>query len=277
MNSTEVTSNGVAVCLKENATLRDSSALRNDPAALRVRLAEDGYLLLRGAIDPAIVLALRRAYLDSFPSGTVDDNGVTVESSLPPYGVSGHPAYAFVRSPVFKRFVDMPVLSRLAQALLDGPARRLPRTILRHFQPNSRRTSRAHIDLHYMERGSDRIVTMWLPIGDCPVATGGLVYLERSHIIKPWRLTSLRAVSDRPHDSRPLSHDLAWVERQLNRRWVWADYRAGDITVHLPYTIHAALDTTGLVARMSVDVRFIHAHHHPDRRMLRLWAADDGA
>ena len=275
--STRVSSNGVAVRLDDGAELPDSSALLDDPAALRARLARDGCLLLRGLVDAVDVLALRRAYLDSFPLGTVDADGVVTVADLPPYGVRGHPAHAFVRSSRFARFVDTPRLSRLAGVLLDGPVRRLPRTILRHFQPGSNSSSRAHLDFDYMDRGSDRMVTMWLPIGDCPVATGGLVYLERSHTIDPARLAPLRAVTDRPHDSRPLSHDLAWVARRLDRRWLWADYRAGDVAVHTPRTVHAALDTTSRAARMSVDVRFVHAHDRADPRMLRPWAADDGA
>jgi hypothetical protein len=43
--------------------LRDSSDLLADPAALRMRMAEDGYLLMRGLIDRQRVLEARRSIL----------------------------------------------------------------------------------------------------------------------------------------------------------------------------------------------------------------------
>ncbi len=39
--------------------MRDANALLDDPAALRARMAEDGYLLLRGVHDPTLVLEAR--------------------------------------------------------------------------------------------------------------------------------------------------------------------------------------------------------------------------
>lgn len=250
------------------APMTDSTALLGDPTALRARLRADGYLLLRGVLDRAEVLRLRQSYVDRLP---VDGAG------LPAYGVAGHPAHDFVRSAEFAEFVDQAALSGLAATLLDGPAHRLPRAILRHFPGGTRRSSRAHTDFAYMDRGSADVVTMWIPLGDCAPRAGGLVYLDGSCDIEPDRLAALRAVTDRTHDSRPLSHDLGWVARELGRRWRWADYRAGDVAVHTPHLVHAALDANTPVARMSVDVRFLREGGRVDSRWTRPWSADDGA
>src|SRR6478752_6300252 len=48
--------------------LRDSNALLDDPSALRARLDEDGYLLVRGLHDPGQVIAARREMLESIAS-----------------------------------------------------------------------------------------------------------------------------------------------------------------------------------------------------------------
>jgi len=32
-----------------------------------------------------------------------------------------------------------------------------------------------------VEGAASDLVTLWVPLGDCPVATGGLVYLDGSH------------------------------------------------------------------------------------------------
>lgn len=270
LSTSTVSSNGADLRFDTElfAPMRSSTELLGDPVALRARLREDGYVLLRRVLDPAAVLALRRAYLGSFPAE---------RANLPSYGVPGHPAHEFVRSTPFQEFVAQPALADLAEALLGGPVHQLPRAILRHFDGGTRRSSRAHTDFAYMDQGSDELITMWIPVGDCPPSGGGLVYLEDSCAIAADRLTELREVTDRPGDHRPLSHDLGWVARTLARRWLWTDYRAGDIAVHTPHLVHAALDTTIPRARVSVDVRFARVGSRIDARWTRPWSADDGA
>ena len=68
---------------------------------------------------------------------------------------------------------------------------RLPRQIVRHFHKGPH-ASRAHTDFDYLDRGSDRVVTMWIPIGDCPMRTGGLAYLSGSHRLPKRRLDVLK-------------------------------------------------------------------------------------
>src|SRR5262249_51340058 len=150
-------------------------------------------------------------------------------SELPAHGVVGHPAHSFVRSRQFAAFAASPDLEALAAGVLGGPVRRLPRAIVRHFHCSRPIASRAHIDCSYLDQGSDELVTMWIPLGDCPRPTGGLTYLEGSHRLSPSSFDRLRIVTDRPGDSRAISHDLAWVAAQLGRRWLWADYQAGDV------------------------------------------------
>lgn len=272
-----LSSNSVPIPFSDElfAPMRDSSALLSEPDALTRRLAEDGYLLLRGVLDPEVVLALRRAYLAEFSALTTGSH--TDDGSVPAHGVAGHPAHAFVRSDRFASFVEQSSLAELAETLLGGAPRRLPRAILRHFTSSSRRSSRAHTDRAYMDQGTDRVVTMWIPIGDCPLPAGGLVYLERSHTLDPARLEPLRRVNDRPQDTRPISHDLAWVARELGRRWLWTDYRSGDLAVHTPHLIHAALDTTTATDRLSVDLRYARGDDRADPRWMRPWSGDDGA
>ncbi len=117
---------------------------------------------------------------------------------------------------------------------------------------------------------------MWVPLTDIPPATGGLIYLEDSDDVDTSELDRLRSVSDRPEDERPISHDLTWVAQELGRRWLWADYRAGDIAIHSPQVVHASLDTTTDAMRLSADLRFLAAGEAPDPRWQQPWAGDDG-
>ncbi|MFD9908827.1 phytanoyl-CoA dioxygenase family protein [Streptomyces sp. NPDC059063] len=261
------------------------AAPRRDPAALRARLAEDGYLYLPGFLDREDVLRLRAAYFSLLPPGylapgTDARDGVfsgRVPEGLPEHGVAGHPAHTFVRSGAFDRFLDDPRLADLAADLLDGKARMLPRRILRHFHRGTRRASRAHVDFDYMDLGSDRVVTMWIPVGDCPPPSGALVYLEDSHTLPPEAYEPLRDTTDRPGDRRQICHDLEFTARSLGRRWLYADFAAGDLMVHVPSVIHASLDATTDAMRLSIDARFIRRSDTPDPRWTRPWSADDGA
>ncbi len=281
-----VSSNGVAVPFDRRhfAPLRDSSAIRSDPEAMQARYAADGYLYLRSVLDPSTVTSLREAYFTRFDRsylqvGTTAADGVFSgfrPPDLPAHGVAGHPAHAFVRSSRFEAFASDPALASLATDVLGGPVRRLPRSILRHFDRSTPTASRAHIDFSYLDGGSDQLVTIWIPIGDCPRATGGLVYLEGSHAMGRSSFAPLREVNDRPDDHRPISHDLAWVAERLDTRWLWADYQAGDVTVHSPHIVHASLDTTTAAMRLSADLRFLRHDQPADPRWLVPWAGDDG-
>ncbi|MFD4024086.1 phytanoyl-CoA dioxygenase family protein [Streptomyces sp. NPDC058576] len=282
-------SNGVPIVFSPDlfGPLRASEGLLDDPQALCERLRTDGYLYLPGVLDRAEVLRLRGAYFSLFPDGYLADGarpeaGVfsgCVPAGLPEYGIAGHPAHTFVRSAAFQRFVDDPLLAGLAETLLGGSAWMLPRRILRHFHRGSGRASRAHVDLDYMNATSrsPRVVTMWIPVGDCPPRTGSLVYLEGSHTLEPEEYAPLRDTVDRPGDRRPISHDLELTARHLGRRWLWADFAAGDLMVHVPQIVHASLDTTTDAMRLSADIRFVRFDDVPDPRWLAPWSADDGA
>jgi ectoine hydroxylase-related dioxygenase (phytanoyl-CoA dioxygenase family) len=281
-----LTSNGIAIPFDDRhfAPLRDSSASRSDPAALQSRYVEDGYLFLRGVLDPPTVIALRQAYFAQFDPGYLRAGTGAAEGifsghrtpELPEHGVIGHPAYRFVRSDTFEAFAADPRLEKLAAAVLGGSVQRLPRAIVRHFDRSTPMASRAHVDYSYLDRGSDRLLTAWIPLGDCPRPTGGLLYLEGTHGMDRADFDFLRTVSDRPGDTRAISHDLGWVAEQLGRRWRWADYQAGDVTIHSPHIVHASLDTTTDVMRVSADLRFLRQGDEPDTRWLQPWAGDDG-
>jgi ectoine hydroxylase-related dioxygenase (phytanoyl-CoA dioxygenase family) len=284
----QVLSNGVPVTTDSEhfAPMRDSTALLGDPDKLRAQFEQDGYVYLRGVLDRQKVMKLRGFYFGMFDQsyfadGTAPDDGIwsgSVPAGQLPHGVAGHPAHTLVRSPEFEQFAAAPELEHLAQILLDsGQVLQLPRQIVRHFNKGPL-SSRAHTDFDYMDKGSAHIITMWLPIGDCPVQSGGLTYLEGSHRIAKEELQVLKSKrTDRPGDNRPISHDLDWTAQQLGgRRWLYSDYKAGDVAIHSPHLVHASLDTQTDFMRMSVDVRFLPKSVEPDPRWLVKWSGDDG-
>ncbi len=286
MSVSMLTSNGVELPNDERyiGALIPSTIFDLQQGYAKRRYEEDGYLLIRGALPAKEILDLRENYLSLFPPDFVTGGdyrqGVFsghFPEDLPPHGTRGHPAHDFVRSEPFRRFTDRATLSWIAQVLLGGPVERVRRTPLRHYIKGRVAASRAHMDSTYIPGRPEETVTLWIPLGDCPVEAGGLVYLEGSH-----RHVSIEAIrpqnppTDRPHDNRPITHDLKWLSDLTGRRWLTADYRAGDVIAHLPTLIHASLDPSTDKMRISIDVRFRRTHAPCDPRWLCDWSADDG-
>ncbi len=280
-----MTSNGVPVPFDSRyfAPLRESSETMEDHE-LRTRYEEDGYVLLRSVLDAEEVKRMRGEYFAAFnPSylapGTTPEDGLfsgTVPSDLPKHGFSGHPAHSFVRSDSYIQFVSDDRLANLAEAVLGGSVKSIPRRIVRHFHRGTQSASRVHTDATYIHGESERMVTMWLSIGDCPIWAGGLVYLENSHRLSDEDLDLVRGVTDRPDDPRPITHDLKWAADQLNRRWLWTNIRAGDVILHSPTMVHASVDCTVNMMRLSTDLRFVCRDEGIDSRWSRPWSGDDG-
>lgn len=265
--------------------MRDSSGLLASPALLRERFRADGHVLLRGVLDREQVLGLRAGYFAQFPAsyfkpGTEPAQGIWsghAPPGLPSHGVPGHPAYDFVRGAAFAAFTGQPALASIAAALLGGEVALLPRRVLRHFDAGSKQATRAHVDRAYPSGEGGDLVTLWIPLGDCPVQTGGLVYLSGSHRLDPAQVDRPRTVTDRPDDHRPISHDLAWTAMTLGGQWLWTDFAAGDVAAHCPDIVHASLDTATEAMRLSADIRFQRAGDPVRSEWAKPWSADDGA
>ena len=286
MSIAALTSNGIEFPRSRRyfGPLRESNTSVFADGSARARFAEDGYLMLRDAIPADSVLRLREAYFRLFDPRLLKDgdprrgefSGYPPEG-LPPHGTKGHPAHTFVRTAQFVAFRQLPIFRAMAEALLGGPAKPVWRTPLRHFVRGSNVASRAHLDHTYLDCGIDSCVTIWVPLGDCPLQAGGLLYLEKSHENPAIEALS-RALGpmDRPDDRRPLTHDLKWLAEATGHRWLGVDYRAGDVVLHSPTIVHASTDPLIDLMRVSTDIRFLRADAHDDSRWQRDWAADDG-
>lgn len=257
------------------------SALADGSAC--AQLAAQGYVYLRALLPREQVLAMRERYFARFPASFVQQGdrrraafSGQEPQGLPPHGTRGHPAYDFVRLPEFSEFAEDALLRGAAESALGGPAERLRRTPIRHFVPGRPASSRAHIDGTYVQADARDIVTLWVPLGDCPIENGGLVYLEDSHQEDSIsQRTRELAPHDRPGDRRPLTHDLKWMAEHTRRRWLITDYAAGDVVIHSPLIVHASLDCLSEEMRLSTDIRYRRQGTHYDPRWCGDWAADD--
>jgi hypothetical protein len=222
--------------------LADSTALRADPAALRHRLAEEGYLFLRALLRPADVAAAYdsvRAELrlggwtdgDGLPAGS--QRAVSIRDAL------ADPSFrAALASRGLNRLPYLAPLRGLVRQLLGPAAFSYPVKVLRtvYPEPPFQVTRGRYIHQDFAVSGVQDMLTTWLPLMDIPAQLGGLAVLPGSHLgPPPLRPRLLRA--DEP-------------------RWATTDYRPGDVLLFHCLTSHAALPNHADRLRISTDVRW---------------------
>ena len=171
----------------------------------------------------------------------------------------------------------------------------LKRGLIRHNVPGSRCPSGIHYDQLFLRGGDPVFTSAWIPLGDVAANGGGLMYLEDSCELGVEIENRFRERQDRedmPLEQRVsafnrhmgelghLSHDAeAWARGDgKGKRWLVANYEAGDVVFHSPWMIHASSrneDAEGRI-RLSSDVRFYEEGARVDARWTRNWFAGDG-
>ena len=253
--------------------LLESSELRDDPHRLRERLAGEGYLFLRGVVDREIVLAAREEVFGRL-AGVGEIESPAVE------GIATGSSQRREREPdlgAFWRSVSQGVLLRSAshgtqmQAVMDQllgePAQAHDYIFLRPGVVG--RSTSLHYDHPFFARGSDRVYTAWLALGDIPIEEGPLMLLEGSSRYADL-IEQVRGIdydSAKSPTVQVLS-DTVEFARQRGSRLLASPFAAGDLIVFDMFTMHGSLDNhspRGRV-RLSCDVRWQPASDPLDPR-----------
>lgn len=252
--------------------LREIPDWRAVPEQLPGRLAQDGYLLLRGALPAAQVRAARLAVLAQLASvGEIAEpldaavaTGHSRRAELHPD--LGHFWRSVCEAPALRALSHGPAMAAVADAVLGVPSEPFDFLWLRTMVEG--RASPLHIDHVYMNRGTEQLVTAWIPLGDVPLAAGPLVVVEGSH---RWEDLAARYRGiDVDRDGLPGSfpEDALSLARQRGARLLTADFRAGDLLVFGMFTLHGSFDNRlgGGRVRLSCDVRWQKAGTPRDDR-----------
>ena len=274
--------------------LRPSDA--GEPAAtLRARFDADGYLWLKGSLPRGEVREFRGHFFRQFA-----DTGLLAPGSDPADGISsgGEPdaelarkrLMEVVRSAAYESFCVHRRLWQFLDGFLDGPSYLHKRKLVRYTRPGDPSATGAHYDLTYLRGGTDKLVTVWIPIGDVPIAMGGLVYLEGSHAngraleaefarenVHLPADQRIRAFNKTMNDGGWITKDLPALAERFDSRWLIADYEAGDVVLHSPYMIHAATcnDASDGRLRLSTDIRYQNVRDEIDARWANHWSLGD--
>ena len=253
--------------------LRDSSAVATDGAELSRRLAGDGYVFLRSALDVSEVEAARVEVFERLVGvGEIRPpavEGISTGESRRVGTVGDLGAFwkSVSEGPALRRVTHGPRLGAVLARIAGAPVRAHDYMFLRAAPLG--RTTGLHFDYPFFTRATERIYTTWVPLGDVPATDGPLVIVEGSH-----RFTDLHdairgfdVVYDTSRKAQ-LATDFAEFAEGRDCRILTADFRAGDICVFGMFTLHGSLDNHSPVGRvrLSCDVRYQPATEPIDPR-----------
>ncbi len=298
MNATlpKILAKGHALDLAENSfgELRRSADVSGDPAALRQRFAEDGYLYLPGFFAREDVVEVRRGIAQGMAERGLLDPAHPVEDAVKREGASltflsdPRPAVDHMNNlsranPAMRRLLYSGKIISLFEGFFGESVRHFDFTWVRTMGPGF--GTDPHCDNVYMSRGSPRLCTAWVPYGDISYEIGGLMILEGSHRQAERLRNYLNRDVDhycenRPEAAKIKSGEIPWkwggvlsnnpysLRQHLGGRWLSAEYRMGDLLIFGMTTVHASLDNQTRYFRFSTDTRYQPASEPIDERWI---------
>ncbi|MCJ1391186.1 hypothetical protein MMC18_004048 [Xylographa bjoerkii] len=277
---------------------------------MRKRYEADGYLWVKHLIPREDVYDMRELYFSHIspagilaPSTSPRDGVFNPELDPLKYqGLGGTPLKAsqslldsIHSHPSYRSFLAHPTLRSFIRTLTGWDKEvMLNRGLLRHNVPQSLSTG-IHYDQLFLRAGDPVFITAWVPIGDCSAAGGGLMYLEnscatgeacekqfeqRQEADEMSQEERLNAFNKHMGEGGHLSHDAEeFLQREgRGRKWLVADYEAGDVVFHSPWMIHGATkneDESGRI-RLATDLRFYEEGAKLDERWMKTFYHGDG-
>lgn len=226
----------------------DSTALQEQPDALRARMDERGYLFVRGLLAEDVVGPVYGSILEICrEQGWADAKGEPLGEPR----LEGSDSFWAVYDPLqrlesFHALAHRPEILRVIRALVGETPFPHPRNIARITFPQAEHfTTPPHQD-HALIQGTPETYTVWMPLCDCPQELGALTVLAGSH------RTSLLPVH------KASGPGGVGVETDdLGLEWHGSDFGAGDALVFHSHTVHKALpNRTPDRLRVSVDFRY---------------------
>lgn len=264
--------------------LRDSSDAADDVEELRRRMADDGYLYMKGYLNPDKVLAARKSLTDRLTeAGVIDTRYPTMDGCcLPGSGYVFKPELTNNNKEVQELLYsgDIPNFYR---GYFGEEISHYDFTWLRAIGPG--KGTNPHCDLPYMGRGTHSHLTCWMPYGEISYELGGLVVLEGSHkrldLLKSYVYRDVDGFCEnKPKEAETakagkwsftgtLSHNPPVVRNKFGGRWLTTEFTPGDFVTFGMFLVHASLDNrTENRLRISSDSRYQRASEPRDERWI---------
>lgn len=250
--------------------LRSSNEIIDDTEALRNRMKEDGYLLIRGFHDRTKVLAAKQEFLAKLQQmGRVDESKPLVEGIV---GVDNKSAMwgkgedeLAADFPSFLEVVNSRKVMEFFDRFLGGPSitydYKWPRAIA------SGGNTGAHYDIVYMGRGTKDLYTMWTPFDDISLEMGTLALLLGSQHFDKIKQTYGQMDVDRDNVAKGwFSEDPIEIVDTFGGQWATTPFEAGDVIIFGMFMMHGSLNNTTNRFRISSDTRYQLASEPVDER-----------
>lgn len=281
-----LTANNLPVDTSEEAFgwLRSSEDLIGDPLALNERLAEDGYLYIKNFLPQDVVQSARMSLLKRLSDGGFLDPNYPIEEGIS--NVENQPKFMpnlANPNPEVARAVFGPELIGFYTKLFGGPIRHFDYVWVRSLAKAV--GTPPHCDLVYMGRGSQQLMTCWVPYGEISLEESPLMLLEGSHKqserIKNYLTRDVDAYCEnKPKQVKTVKVDGGWyhsgslsnnsisLREKLGGRWLTAQYQPGDFLTFPMNMVHASLDNQTNKVRLSTDTRYQLASEPIDERWI---------
>lgn len=264
--------------------LRASTEFLDQPAVLRERMEEDGYLYLPGFFPREKILAVRAELTRRLADqGLLGEGHPAIDAVWNPEKRTAFKPDLGLDNPSLAKVVFSPELLGFYERFFGEPVRHFDFIWMRAVGPGP--GTRPHCDLPYMGRGTRRLLTCWIPYGDVPLELGGLMMLENSHRqadrLRAYLDTDVDAYCEnRPQDVAKvvgegkfshrgwLTSNPVSLREKLGGRWLTADWRAGDLITFRMDLVHGSLDNRTDRIRLSSDTRYQRASEPADERWI---------
>ena len=235
----------------ETSQWSDCSALLEDPARLRSAAAERGYLFFPGLLPAEAVLEVRHDVLrvlrdhGALADGSETDAGIAkpglvLEGSIP---TAQYRAYynKVLSVHSFNALPHHPRITAVVEQLVGEAVLVHPRHICHAIFPGLETFKTPPHQDHFSVGGTPATWTVWLPLGDCDSALGGVMLAEGSHA----------------DGLLPVVEGSIWVDPGTERRWAWSPMAAGDVVMFHSLAVHQGRDnTSGDRIRLAASFRY---------------------
>ena len=244
--------------------LKDSTACLDDPAHLLRNIQEDGYLLLRGLLDPDLVARVKRDIMAILrEQHIIEDNG----AAEPLWSGGPHPTETEYMA-VYERVVQLDSFNDMAEsqeivATLEGvigeTVRVWKQRLFRVIYPAPDAPPEpANVGAHQDDAikfgySAQVFYTCWMPLMEITEYIGGLALVPGSHHQGVLALEGTVASSHKD----PGNQGASGVQLEVPEdSWASTEYQPGDVVFFTNLTIHRGLPNLSDRIRLSSDFRY---------------------
>ena len=256
--------------IEVSTNLRESNDILESPKALRERIVEDGYLLIRELHDKQTVLAARRTILQKLAAkgmlapDTPLMDGIFNTDYPEPTSTGSMGNKSLTRLPAFSAVVEGAPIMNFFKHFLGGEARTFDFKWLRTAGPGS--GSPIHYDIVFMGRGTQNLYSCWTPFGDVSLDMGPIVFCLGSNQFEKVRATYGASDVDRDMIEGHFSDKPLEVIEKFGGRWATTTFSTGDVIIFSMFLMHASLVNTSNKIRITADTRYQLAAEPIDER-----------